>query len=79
MYPVDAKLFPSSVHVTTYNDYFNQTSVAVVTLKFAPEYGPVVVEVDIPPSISWDRAPLERKSNLDDTVSVKVPVFPLIP
>lgn len=79
MYPVDAKLFSSSVHVTTYNDYFNQTSVAVVTLKFAPEYGPVVVEVDIPPSISWDRAPLERKSNLDDTVSVKVPVFPLIP
>lgn len=79
MYPVDVKLFPSSFHVTTTNYDFNQTSVALVTLKFTPEYGPVEVEVDIPQSISWDRAPLERKSNLDDTVSVKVPVFPLIP
>jgi len=79
VYSVDAKLFPLSVHVTTNNYDFNQTSVALVTLKFTLGYGPVEVEVDIPQSISWDRAPLERKSNLDDTVSVKVPVFPLIP
>lgn len=79
MYPAVAKLFPSSVHVTTNNYDFNQTLVALVTLKFTPEYGPVEVEVDIPQSLSWDRAPLEHKSNFDDKVSVKVPVFPLIP
>jgi hypothetical protein len=46
---MDAKLFSSSVHVTTNNYDFNQTSVALVTLKFTPEYGPVKVKVDIPP------------------------------
>ena len=76
---MDAKLFPSSVHVSTNIYDFNQTSFTLVTLNFTPEYGPVKVEVDIPYSLSWDRAPVEHKSNFDDKVSVKVPVFPLFP